>query len=246
MYSNKRKYAYSKSTKGKRGAAIALRRAAATLRRSYGPPLGPVATRGFYGLWQSRGRNELKTVDVSGTNTTPISTTTGTVSLINGVATGTDYTNRVGRKIILKSLLLRIMFNPVVTGTVDATLGDNVRLICVLDMQPNGVVISGSDLLLNTGSPTDPLNLNNRDRFKIIWDKMISFPSYKTTTGSLTTGSPTAKCMKLYKKMSQEVIFNGTGSTIGSIQTGALYLFQLCQGGFTQSTFSTRVRFIDG
>jgi len=229
-------------------ARIAVARAGQVLRaRTAGSlgPLGPGATRGFYGLWQSRGRNELKVLDTS-VNTNPVSTTTGTITLLNGVATGTDYVNRIGRKIIMKSLLFRLVVNPIPSGSVNGTFGDILRYIIVLDMQPNGVTFSGSDLLLNTGDVTAPLNLNNRDRFKVIADKMFKMPSFVTTTGSLTAGSPAPVCYKIYKKMSQEVIFNATGSTIGSIQTGALFCFQVCSTGVIESTFTSRVRFIDG
>ena len=230
-------------------ARIAVGRASQLLRaRSAGPlgPLGPGATRGFYGMWQSRGRNELKSIDVSQISVSTVNPNTGNITLLNGVATGTDYTNRIGRKIVMKSLLLRLIMQPTSGASVDATTGDFVRIMIVLDTQPNGVTATIADVL-NNANVYEPLNLNNRDRFKMIVDKCISFSPYTLdSSGKLATGSPTNKCIKIYKKMNTEVIFNGTGSTIGSIQTGALLILQLSNNQRCGTTFTSRVRFQDG
>ena len=66
------------------------------------------------------------------------------------------------------------------------------------------------------------------------------------TAGTLTAGSPMTKKLQVYKKCSLEQIFSGTGATIGSIQSGSLYLLMI--NAVTNSTSAdtyTRVRFID-
>jgi len=236
--SRSRKYASSRQI---------VNRAAAVLRkRMGGPPLGPVSTRGFYGLWDGRGRNELKSVENAAIQAAPLSNSTGSVTLINGVATGTDYTDRVGRKIIIKSIYIRMTAYPYTTGTIDNTKGECLRLMLVMDTQPNGALAAVADILNGSGDVNAPMNLNNRDRFKVLYDKQIGFPSFTTTSGALVNGSPMLKPIKIYKKCNLEVIFNGTGSTIGSIQTGALLVLQLSAHAAIETLYTARVRFSDG
>ena len=159
MYKSK---GYKKSTTRKLAAArIAVNRASTLLRARTASrlgPLGPGATRGFYGVWNKRGRNELKSIDNSLIVTAPI-TTAGSVTLLNGVATGTDYVNRIGRKVIMKSLLMRVNFYPI-GSTTNGILGENIRYMILVDSQPNGALPSVTDILNNAG-PNEPINLSN-------------------------------------------------------------------------------------
>lgn len=215
----------------------AVKRARAVLRaRNVAPP----RTGGFYGLYTRRGREELKTIDVA-TSLTP--TLTGSSpTLLNGVATGTDYTNRIGRKILMKSLLLRLsIFND--TTTSDPT-GDIIRVVVVYDCQSNGVAPAVTDVI--SGGFDGPMNLNNRDRFKILLDKFWTVPGQTYTAGTLTAGSPQPKYYKLYKKMSTEEIFSGTGATVGSIATGGIYIFAMSTGTTGNAVgVNSRIRFND-
>ena len=121
-------------------AASAVKRARAVLRARN---LAPTRTGGFYGLYTRRGREELKTID-NQVGLAPTQTGSS-VSLLNGVATGTDYTNRIGRKIILKSILLRCsMYNDTTTSDPN---GDVVRVLVVSDSQTNGAAPSVGDIL---------------------------------------------------------------------------------------------------
>ena len=129
----------SKRTKGTSrkiaAARIAVSRANAVLKArsamssgSYGPP----ASRGFYNL--GGGRNELKFIDSADVNKAIL--TGGEIFLLNGVATGTDISNRVGRKICMKSLIFNAnVFN--VATTANALQGIMIRHMIIYDSQPN-------------------------------------------------------------------------------------------------------------
>jgi len=201
----------------------------------------PLRTGGFYGLYNRRGREELKVIDT--TLTTTNVPNTASIFLLNGVAQGTDYTNRIGRKIILKSLLLRSTCVPNTSSNTPA--GDVIRFLIVYDCQTNSATPVIGDILQNS-SINDPMNLNNRDRFKVVADKYVTLNACQYAAGTLTAGSPRTTQVKIFKKMNLEMIFSGTGATSGSIGTGGLFLV-LIAGFNAQSTalWTSRVRFVD-
>lgn len=240
MPGTKRKYpGYTFMVGGK-----AVKFSSPTIKKRLGPVLGSTLSRGYGGSFGFRRGPELKTVDNSTITAAPVSNTTGNITLLNGIATGTDYTNRVGRKVVMKSLLLRVNFFPYTTGTIAALAGENLRFLVVYDCQPNGALPAITDIL-NSAGPNEPNNLNQRDRFKVIADFNITTPSFTTTTGALTLGSPRMFFKKIYKKMNMDVIFNGTGSTVASIQTGSLVVAQISGNQYYSSIYTSRVRFVD-
>lgn len=189
--------------------------------------------------------SELKVIDLAGLNLAL--TTTGTVTLINGVATGTDINNRVGRKIIMKSLIFNVNNFPVAT-TANALQGIMLRHIIVYDTQPNsaGTVPAVTDIL-ESATTLAPLNLNNRDRFRVIYDKRSQIGSFFiNATPNLVGGSPQNVFWSKYRKLNHEVIFSGTGATVANISSGAMYILFI--GDFNsvaQTDFYTRIRFTD-
>nr|QKI29017.1 Cap [Kummerowia striata CRESS virus] len=230
--SGSRKYAASRSS---------VARARQVLRaRMAGVPRAPLRSGGFYGLYTGRGRNELKVCDnPAGSGSFA---TAGIVVLLNGIAQGTDYTNRIGRKVMLKSWLFRISVVP--KNTASAPYGDICRIMLLYDCQTNAATPAVTDIL-NSADYNAPMNLNNRDRFKVLADKYVTIASFNYAAGALTTGSPTPKQTKIYKKMNYEEIFGGTGSTVGSINTGGLFVLFISLTGNTTYLYDSRVRFYD-
>lgn len=222
-------------------AAQALARARTVVGKRSSGLLAPPRTGGFYGLYNKRGRREVKTIDTDTAITAiPLA---GALQLLNGVAQGTDYTDRVGRKIILKSLFFRVNFFP--STTVNAPQGTVVRLLIVYDCQTNAAAPTVTDIL-QVGTYDAPMNLNNRDRFKVLFDKFIMMCATSYTAGALATGDPCPKMLSKYKKMYMEQIFGGTGNTVGSINTGSIYalLIPSLQNAVQADSYF-RVRFED-
>lgn len=195
---------------------------------------------------------ELKYIDVAGallSDTVAVGagnaglTATPTAVLLNGCIQGTDGTTRIGRKISLKKLLFRmnITFQENTTGgTAAGSLAGNVRLLFVYDKQTNGAVPLSTDILLSA-TVTSPMNLDNRDRFQVIADKVYHV-SPVDNAGAY---------VKLYKKLNRQTIFNaGNAGTVADITTGSLYLFVFSTiattgGGNIIFTYNSRVRFSD-
>jgi len=202
--------------------------------------LAPLRTGGFFGT--RRTITEKKTVDVD-----PVSvnvTSTATFNLLNGIATGTDFTDRIGRKVNLKSLFIR--YN---VGPEDQTVTDNlVRILVVYDNQTNGAAPIIGDVLKSANSLSQ-LNLNNRDRFKVLWDKEIQLTFASNTATVAVSFGQNGYCGKKFKSLRNlEMIFGGTAATVASIQTGSIYLITIgsaTAGAASTFSFSSRIRFVD-
>lgn len=189
-----------------------------------------------------RGRSSVNPVESKNIDTTisiatqfPIAVTTGVVTLLNGVTTGTAANTRIGRKIVMKSILLRMS---IVKGATTAGEG-NMRVMIVYDKQSNQSSPPSSEIL-SPDSIAGLNNLNNVDRFKIITDKFYSFGIVDNTAINI----------QKYKKLNLPVQYNaGAAGTIGDIQTGALYLVTYTNGNYSVAAPTgqamIRLRFLD-
>lgn len=205
---------------------------------------------------RSRGtRQEIKTVDLAPANYA--CDTTGTVTALNLMEAGADYNNRVGRRIAMKSLYLRGQF--VAEGS--PANQSYCRIIIVYDAQPNGSLPAWSDVVLSqtqvvgTTSSTvfDQINLNNRDRFKIVADITRVMPYTNNGGTAIGPDAPHAKEQEVleYRKLGGlETIYKNSSSpgVIGDISSGSLIMLtfgnQPSPDGWSFSG-SVRVRFQD-
>ena len=234
------KYKAARARSAVAKAAQLLRARSSSSTSSYGPP----ANRGFYGAYSLRGRAELKFVDVTANNVAVTTTWQGV--LINGIAQGADFNQRIGRKSQMKSILFNGNFFPT-ASTANAYQGIYMRTVIVYDTQPNsGTFPTGTDIFASN-DPNSPLNLNNRDRFQVLIDVRKQLGSFQTdATPKLVAGSPSNAYWNKYKKCNKETVFSGTAATIGSISTGSLYLFFIGDfNGVSMIDYYTRVRFTD-
>jgi len=164
-----------------------------------------------------------------------------TVRLLNGIQRGDDISNRIGRRITLRSIELR-GYNYVTT----ATGTDQIhRVMLVLDAQPNGAALTTA-MVLETVSHLSPRNLENRMRFRILFDKTMALNS-----DLANHEEPGArKIWKIYKRFHIPVTFNaGDAGTIADITTNSLYLILIGSNaaGVTAGSFQgySRLRFTD-
>ncbi|AXQ66153.1 MAG: coat protein [Cressdnaviricota sp.] len=157
------------------------------------------------------------------------------ITLLNGTATGTDFTNRIGREILMKSIYLRLT---AYNGTdQDASL----RIMLVYDKQPNGATPAITDIL-TASDIISPNNLNNKDRFTTISDKVRK----------ISTASDRGFWHKKYKYIQYNTQYSGTTNVINSIASGALWLVLIpiinSTGASTANFvvgYTNRVRFVD-
>lgn len=201
--------------------------------------LAPLRTGGFFG--PRRTMQEKKAIDLAQADYGM--DTTGSVTLLNGVATGTDFTDRIGRKIITRSVAVRGIIIPAAANIG----GQKGRLIIVQDNQVNGAAPAVTDVL-KTANANAQLNLNNRDRFRVLVDREFVIGQLSNIATQSVAGSPTIGKCKVFKATRIETIFQGTTAAVASIASGAIWMVTIgTQAAGSGLTFSgtTRVRFID-
>lgn len=196
--------------------------------------------RGFRGTY-SRSQAEKKYIDIQ--SAAYECDTTGSVVALNLCDEGTSVSERIGRKICIKSVQIRGFLLPQ-DGQVSSA---SCRVMLVWDKQVNGVIATIAEILSASTSHSF-MNLDNRERFVVLMDKMFSF-GISDTTMPLGNGPSTAVVNK-YKKMPEGsfTIFDGTGGGIADVNTGALYLVTIGnnQAGLGRNLVAaTRVRYTD-
>lgn len=217
-------------------------------RRAYAGSMVPMRTGGYRPNVVERKVNDVATATYN-------VSTTGSFTLLAGPVLGSDFNQRIGRKILLKSAYIRGRVQlEAANGGQGVTGGAQLaRMILVCDLQPNGAAPAVTDLLVEA-LPSSQLNLNNRDRFKILADKQYYVDPYiniTTATQSQAALGKTGYAIKKYKKINIEMIFNATnGGTIADVNSGALYMFWIGSGTAGSNTdinaiVSTRVRYVD-
>lgn len=163
--------------------------------------------------------------------------TTGVVTLVNGLTKGTDESNRIGRKVQIRSI--QVDGNAAIKS---AGLTQIDRVMLVKDRQPNGALPTVGDIVTGGGA-LSVRNLDNRKRFKILWDHQFELAKYGTGQGE------TNRVKKYFKKKFETVFNSGDTGTIGDINTNALYFVVVGTGapGTTaaSSYYNVRVRFTD-
>jgi len=165
--------------------------------------------------------------------------TTGSMVPLNLIQAGSSFFNRVGRKVMLKSVRL--------TGQISFTAHaiqadcDYARIIVFYDRQTNGTLPTIANILqdtdqagTNTSNALCGINLDNRDRFKIIIDKRVFLPTATTQAGfvasALTFTNQEPLLVDEFRKLTgleTHYKADSAPSVIGDIATGGLFLCTL-------------------
>lgn len=215
-------------------------------------------THGYPNLLSRKNASEVKQVDISGsqrfTNNYNSSTpnAVGCPILLNGMQQGSSATTHVGRKVCLKSLLFRWQGRPeAVLGTQAADFC-MMRILIIYDRQANGVYPTSTNILnppatittlpyTGNSLPLEPMNLDNRDRFKVLMDKKLKWNKLDQNTWM---GE------KYIKLKGREMIFQASTGAIGDITTGSITVLPIID--ITPAAnlnwtlqYSSRVRFVD-
>jgi hypothetical protein len=161
---------------------------------------------------QRRGR-EMKYLDLASTNYEI--DTTGSVTLLNGIAEGNDSNNRNGRQVLIKEV--HVIGNAF--ATISTGLQQLGRIMLVWDNATNGVLPVITDVLNNAAADAD-YNLNNRNRFTILWDHIFQLDVSNATYSRV-------ECFSTDIKLNAVMNFNNTGGAIANIQSGALCMLTI-------------------
>lgn len=154
---------------------------------------------------------------------------TGFVQCLVQLGQGDTAEQRTGNSIKLESLVFKgaLSFD---TGT--TSNNTFFRLIVLIDTSHQGVAPAITDVL-DSSSTTSLLNLNNRGRFVILYDKLFTLNDYRLS-----------RQFQYYKKLNLHVRYSGTTNTVASVGKNAIYMigFSTIPGGLYPPSIVVRPR----
>lgn len=109
-------------------------------------------------------------------------TTTSVVLPLNTVVQGDTVADRQANKILMKALEIRILYS-----NEAITQNNRIRLLVVVDKQPNGAQCALSDVLEAEAIQAFP-KVANKSRFKIIMDEVIVLNQSSSNAGGFEKG----------------------------------------------------------
>jgi len=168
-----------------------------------------------------------------------VADTTGSITLLNGVAEGDDYTQRSGRGCLMKSICLTGFGN----STAATGLSQQHRVLIFWDNATNGVAPTIVQLLAASNTVAFPL-VDNVNRFTIILDH-----KYVVGPQSAAIADQVIKGFEFNYQLNSYTQYSGVGATVASIQNGSLWMVTLgsnAAGGTAGLiTIGTRLSFVD-
>lgn len=168
---------------------------------------GATRKSGYYGRFGKGG--ELKFLDTTLATNTAIPAAGVVHPNLVVVPQGDGQSERTGRKIVVKKIQIRGEFTTTATD-----VGDGVRILIVQDMQANGAVFTTANVL-QTADWRSWINLENSDRFKVLYDNTTKlYPGPFDGVDQTQVITP----FKVLKKCSIPIIYDSSATT-GAIGT---------------------------
>lgn len=217
---------------------------------------------GGYGATRDKSMTEIKGVDTILIQV-PLSDDPTPIYLTD-IASGAGSYQRIGRRINLKSVHCRLTFE--LNDEAANALGPiTYRAFIVYDKQANGSAFSISDFLAatpktgvnNIAIPLRhilPMNLDGRDRYEIIMDKMGSLSGVITTAGtgtgtSVVPGQDSDVLIEEFRKLKRREVqykFDALNDGGANVQSGSLVFFVVAskEGAFSYDA-NLRLRYYD-
>lgn len=159
----------------------------------------------------------------------------GLVIQLSGIAQGSSTNSRDGAQV--KCVSVSLEYTVFMDESATAT---SFRIMLVLDKQTNQAIYAVDDLLDNVAniqSVISPRNLDNKDRFSVLYDKrhVLSSNGSKMQQGSF------------YKATQIKLRYDGTGATIADLTQNSLSLVVISSEATNTPTLSAqfRLRYVD-
>lgn len=198
----------------------------------------------------SKQGKDKKWVDTAGTITF---SNTIQQALLNGMVLGSDYYERTGHNCVMKKLHMQMTIFPAPL----TTTAHQVHLVIVYDRQANGAAPAWADFSQSTSENgtvssgwNTQFNIEQSDRFLILYNKIITLPGYTNTAGVLTNITDFGHNdvdfnIEIHKTLNLPVRFSGDTSAIASILSGSLYFATLSSNATAgwNCIYNARLRF---
>lgn len=176
---------------------------------------------------------------------TPIPTTM-VIQNLTVIAEGNGESQRVGRKVTIKSVHIKGVMT-LIQATDAANTTDKVFGMLVQDTQTNGAAFTALDLI-DTDTVVSFRNLANSQRFKILAKKVWTFRAGGAApSGAAFVFSQDQKDVNVNKKCNIVMEYDNSATTgvITSVRSNNLYWVTQSSGGFTNSVLTARIRYSD-
>lgn len=200
-----------------------------------------------------RGRNETKSLSYGNEDTAPFALlATPYLKCVNAVTQGTAPSQRIGRKISLKSITINGKFVP--NNVAAACLATGVRMMLVYDKQPNVLQPTVANIIAEcdaagavTSQFTSRANRDNEQRFSIIKDKIYQLPNL-AIAGDYSNTLRYIYNWRVNLKGRQTTYFQSAAPpTYADITTGSLHLIMFSDVATSnwEGNHTTRLTFND-
>lgn len=166
----------------------------------------------------------------------------GTGGQINLVPQGTADNQRIGRKIVIKSIQLKgvALASP---GAL-ANYGTVLYIYLLLDKQCNGAAALPTEIFTVNDASIALRNPDNSQRFTVLKKWVVPF---NIESGITTNYNEKVEDLSFYKKCDVPVIFDGTVGTITEVKTNNIFCYMGLQNhaGTVQIRGTWRIRYAD-
>lgn len=232
--------AYRKGQKKSRRQAVQRSRVSGS-RASY---TVPYRTSGYAGRFGAGG--ELKFKDTTYSASAPA--TTGTITnntLVGTIAEGTGESERIGRKITVRSVFVKgWVYLP--SGTTLNSSGDIVRIIVYQDKQANGAAATVANILDST-DVLSFMNLENSLRFRILKEKVIAVNTMGlgAFTGPTYGVAEKFTHFKMAIKCNMPIEFKGNTPSVADLTSNNIGIMAISESAVATLQYYVRVRYKD-
>lgn len=157
---------------------------------------------------------------------------------------GTGEEQRIGRKITVKKISMRLKIELPTTSNPNSS-SDITRIVIVQDRQCNGTALTWTDVF-EDANVFSFMNLSNKNRFRILFDKAYatnssagSFDGTNDQFGSFYISD------QWHKKLNIPIEYSGTGSAIADITSNNIALIACSENAVARFEGNIRVRYTD-
>lgn len=156
---------------------------------------------------------------------------------------GNGESNRIGRKCVVSSVMLRGRFEIASTATLNNGF-DSVRLMLVVDKQAQAGNPTAAGVLV--GPDIDGFrNLQQTGRFQTLFDETYDL-EMKAAMGDGTSNDsgPIIKSVEVYRKCNLPLEYSASTGAIGDLESNSIFVLCISEKGVCTFKGNARVRFI--
>lgn len=158
-----------------------------------------------------------------------VTPTSYVMGFVHSVDQGAGESERIGRKVHVLRAYLRGVVHQQQDNDANYEPSFSMRVLVINDKQPNGALCIPTDFLADTTYPTiSPINMSNRRRFEVLYDKTYDCDAIRVNTGtSPQRGSMINRSWHSFQEVidiERDVMYNGDGTISTNIIFYAIFV----------------------